>query len=163
MRELFFLKPIAKLEDVEALDAIVEPLKKAVLAVVKPRALEDVLHGTPFGHPIHPVLILVPTGAWASVALLDLLPGNERAARILTGLGLLGAVPSVATGYTDWARMHEQQMRVGVVHSALNAISITLYGASWLRRRKDPTAGKLLAFAGFAAVGFGGYLGGHLA
>ena len=163
VRELKILKPIAELENVKALDAIANPVKKVVLALAKPRAFEDLLHGTPFGHPVHPVLVLVPTGAWSSVALLDLLPGNERAARTLTALGVVSAVPTMATGYTDWARMHEQQLRVGVVHSAFNWAALALYTASWLRRVQDPKAGKLLAFAGFAAVGFGGYLGGHLA
>ena len=163
VRELKILKPIAKLEDVKALDAIANPVKKVVLALAKPRAFEDLMHGTPFGHPVHPVLVLVPTGAWSSVALLDLLPGNERAARILTLLGVVSAAPTMATGYTDWARMHEQQLRVGVVHSAFNWAALALYTASYLQRVRDPKAGKLLAFLGFGAVGFGGYLGGHLA
>ncbi|HEV7623452.1 MAG TPA: Rieske 2Fe-2S domain-containing protein [Amnibacterium sp.] len=164
MKELRILKPIAKLEDVAALDPLVDVTRKLVLAVVKPRALEDLLHGVPFGHPIHPVLVLVPTGAWASVAVLDLLPGNERAARILVGAGVLSALPTALTGETDWARLHEQQMRVGIVHAALNVTAVALYSASWLARRAgNQGLGKLLAFAGFGAAGAGGYLGGHLA
>jgi nitrite reductase/ring-hydroxylating ferredoxin subunit/uncharacterized membrane protein len=164
MRELRILKPIAKLEDVEALDAIVTPAKKLVVGLLsKSRTVEDVLHGTPIGHPLHPVLILVPAGAWVSAAVLDLIPGTERAARILVGAGLLAAVPTVATGEADWSRLHEQQMRVGVVHAAMNLTAITLYTASWLaRRRGDDGFGKLLGFAGAAAISAGGYLGGHL-
>jgi nitrite reductase/ring-hydroxylating ferredoxin subunit len=163
MKELRILKPIAKLEDVAALDPIVNVAKKIVLAVVKPRAVEDILHGVPFGHPVHPVLVLVPTGAWASVAVLDLVPGSERAARLLTGLGVLSALPTALTGETDWARLHIQQQRVGVVHAALNVTAVALYSGSWLARRSGSTGlGKLLAFAGFGAVTAGGYLGGHL-
>ncbi|MCU1475022.1 DUF2231 domain-containing protein [Amnibacterium sp.] len=164
MKEFRILKPIAKLENVEALDPLIEVSRKIVLAVVKPRAVEDLLHGVPFGHPIHPMLVLVPTGAWASAAVLDLLPGNERAARILVGTGVLSALPTALTGETDWARLHQQQMRVGMVHAALNIAAVSLYSASWLARRSgNQSLGKLLAFAGFGAVGAGGYLGGHLA
>jgi nitrite reductase/ring-hydroxylating ferredoxin subunit len=163
MKELRILKPIAKLEDVAALDPIVHVAKKVVLAIVRPRAVEDLLHGTPFGHPIHPVLVLVPTGAWASVALLDLVPGSERAARLLVGMGVLSALPTALTGETDWSRLHLQQQRVGVVHAALNVTAVGLYSASWFARRGGKEGlGKLLAFAGFGAVGAGGYLGGHL-
>lgn len=164
MKELRILKPIARLENVQALDPLVDVTKRIVLTLVKPRALEDLLHGVPFGHPIHPMLVLVPTGAWASAAVLDLLPGNERAARILVGTGVLSALPTALTGETDWARLHPQQMRVGIVHAALNVTAVSLYGASWLARRAGKEGlGKLLAFAGFGAVGAGGYLGGHLA
>lgn len=163
MKELRILKPIAKLEDLAVLDPVVNAVKKVVLAVVKPRALEDLLHGVPFGHPIHPVLVLVPTGAWASVAVLDLIPGSERAAKTLVGVGVLSAVPTALTGETDWSRLHIEQQRVGLVHAAFNATAIGLYTASWFaRRRGDEGVGKLLAFAGFGVVTAGGYLGGHL-
>ena len=147
MRELRILKPIAKLEDVEALDAIVNPVKSVIVGLLsKSRPVEDVLHGTPVGHPLHPVLILVPAGAWLSATVLDLLPGNERAAQLLIGTGLLAAAPTVATGEADWSRLHEQQMRVGVVHAAANIAAIVLYTASWLaRRRGNQGLGKLLA------------------
>ena len=164
MKELRILKPISKLENLAVLDPLIDVTRKLVLTLVKPRALEDLLHGVPFGHPIHPVLVLVPTGAWASVAVLDLLPGNERAARILVATGVLSALPTAVTGEADWARLHPQQMRVGIVHAATNLTAVSLYSASWLARRAgNEGLGKLLAFAGFAAVGTGGYLGGHLA
>jgi nitrite reductase/ring-hydroxylating ferredoxin subunit len=163
MRELKILKPIAKLEDAAFLDPIVKPVRKAVLRVVKPRLLEDVLHGTPFGHPIHPVLVLVPTGAWFSVGTLDLLPGNEKAARTLVALGVLSALPTAATGYADWSRLHIQQQRVGVVHQAANLTAAALYTWSWFERgRGNLTRGKLIGFAGLGVVTAGGYLGGHL-
>lgn len=164
MRELKILKPIAKLEDLAVLDPLIRPIRKAVLAVAKPRIVEDVLHGTPFGHPIHPVLVLVPTGAWFSVAALDLLPGNERAAKTLVGLGVLAAAPTAVTGYADWARLHTQQQRVGVVHQAANIAAVALYGWSYLDRRAGRLLrAKVLGMLGLGAVTAGGYLGGHLA
>lgn len=164
MKELRFLRPVAKLENAEALDVIVNPVRKAVVGLLSTsRPVEDILHGTPIGHPLHPMLILVPAGAWLSAAVLDLLPGTERASRILIGTGLLAAAPTVASGEADWSRLHPQQQRVGIVHAAMNTTAIALYTASWLaRRRGDHGIGKALGFAGAIAISAGGYLGGHL-
>lgn len=163
MKELRILKPIAKLEEATWLDPAVQALKKVVDATVQPRGLRDLLHGVPTGHPLHPLLILAPAGAWTSAAVLDLVPGGGRAARTLIGFGLLSAGPTVAAGLTDWSSAHNQQMRVGIVHAAANTAAIALYTASWLARRDgDSLRGKALGMLGFAAIGAGGYLGGHL-
>ncbi|MGN6744284.1 MAG: Rieske 2Fe-2S domain-containing protein [Amnibacterium sp.] len=163
MKELRILKPIAKLEDAAFLDPVVNVAKRIVDTVVRPQALRDVLHGVPLGHPLHPLLILLPAGAWTSAAVLDLVPGSERAARTLVGAGLIAAVPTALSGETDWSALHPQQMRVGIVHAALNSTAIALYTASWFaRRRGDHLRGKALGLAGFGAIGLGGYLGGHL-
>jgi nitrite reductase/ring-hydroxylating ferredoxin subunit/uncharacterized membrane protein len=163
MRELRIFKPVAKLEDAAVLDPVVTAVKSVVNAVLKPKGLRDLLHGVPIGHPLHPMLILLPTGAWTSAAVLDLVPGAERATRILIGTGLLGAVPTALAGVTDWSKLHEQQQRVGIVHAAANVTAVGLYTASLLARRNGGTmAGKALALLGFGAVAGGGYLGGHL-
>jgi nitrite reductase/ring-hydroxylating ferredoxin subunit/uncharacterized membrane protein len=163
MKELKILKPIAKLEDAAFLDPVVEAVKRVVDTVVRPQGVRDALHGVPIGHPLHPVLVLIPTGAWTSSTLLDLVPGAERAARILVGFGLLSAAPTVLAGLTDWSKLHEQQMRVGVVHATANVTAVTLYTASLLaRRRGNVAAGKVLGLLGYGAVTGGGFLGGHL-
>jgi nitrite reductase/ring-hydroxylating ferredoxin subunit len=163
VRELKILKPIAKLENAAFLDPLVKPISKAVLALAKPRVVEDLLHGTPVGHPVHPILVLVPTGAWFSVGTLDLLPGNEAAARTLVALGVLSAAPTAVTGYADWSRSQVQQQRVGIVHQAANITAVALYTWSWVERgRGNLTRGKVLGFLGLGAVTAGGYLGGHL-
>ena len=164
VRELKILKPIAKLENAAFLDPLVKPIRNAVLALAKPRALEDVLHGTPVGHPVHPAIMLAPAGAWTSVAMLDLLPGTEQAARALAGIGVVTAVPTAVTGYADWARLDPPHQRVGLVHQAANLSAAALYAWSWVERgRGNLMRGKVLGFLGFGAVGLGGYLGGHLA
>ena len=163
MKELKILKPIAALENAAFLDPIVTAVKGVADKVIQPQDVRDALHGVPLGHPVHPVLVLIPTGAWTSAALLDLVPGAERAARILVGLGLLSAAPTALAGVTDWSRLHEQQMRVGVIHATANVAAVGLYTASWLARRSGaPMLGKALGFLGFGAVTAGGYLGGHL-
>ncbi|MGN6444365.1 DUF2231 domain-containing protein [Amnibacterium sp.] len=163
MRELRILRPIAKLEDAAVLDPVVREVHRVVDAVLKPRALEDLLHGVPAGHPMHPALVLVPAGSWIGAAVLDVVPGASRASRTLIGVGVLAAAPAIAAGWADWARSRRQQQRVGVVHAAANESAWVLYTASWLARRAGHDGfGKVLALAGFGLVGFGGYLGGHL-
>jgi nitrite reductase/ring-hydroxylating ferredoxin subunit/uncharacterized membrane protein len=163
VRELSILKPLNRLEQATGLDPVVRRVQKLVVSLLKPRALEDLLHGVPAGHPLHPALILVPAGSWIGAAVLDLVPGSERAARVLVGAGVLGAVPAIAAGWTDWARSKPEQQRVGIVHAAANETAWTLYTVSWLARRSGRNGlGKALGFAAFGLVGFGGYLGGHL-
>jgi nitrite reductase/ring-hydroxylating ferredoxin subunit/uncharacterized membrane protein len=163
VRELSILKPLARLEDAAFLDPIVRRVHGVVDAVLKPRAVEDVLHGVPVGHPLHPAIVLVPAGTWISAAVLDLLPGTARASRILIGTGVLAAGPAIAAGWADWARSDREQQRVGIVHAVANEVAWTLYAGSWLARRTGrESLGRALAYVGFGLVGFGGYLGGHL-
>jgi nitrite reductase/ring-hydroxylating ferredoxin subunit/uncharacterized membrane protein len=164
MRELPIVKALAAVEDASALDPVVTRVQRVVDAVLAPQALRDLLHGVPAGHPLHPVMVLVPTGSWISAAVLDAMPGQERAARTLVGVGLLAVAPSALAGFADWAASHEQQKRVGLVHSAANLVATALYGASYVQRlRGRSTSAKLLGWTGLGAVGLGGFIGGHLA
>lgn len=164
MRELWFVKALGRLEHATVLDPAVAKVRTLVNTVIQPQAVRDVLHGVPFGHPVHPIAAQIPIGAWTSAAILDALPGGDRAARTLVGLGVLSAAPAVASGYTDWSDLHEQQMRVGIIHSAANATAVTLYALSYVQRvRGRQTSGKVLAYLGFAVVSGAGFLGGHLA
>jgi nitrite reductase/ring-hydroxylating ferredoxin subunit/uncharacterized membrane protein len=163
VRELPILKPLARLEHATVLDPFVRRVHGVIDAVLKPRALEDVLHGVPVGHPAHPAIVLVPAGTWISTAVLDLLPGTERASRTLVGVGVLAAAPAIITGWADWARTRPEQQRVGLVHAAANESAWVLYAASWIARRGDHVAvGRTLSFLGFGLIAVGGYLGGHL-
>ena len=164
MRELSIVKTLTALENAERLDPLVDRVAAVVDTVLAPRSLRDLLHGVPAGHPLHPVMVLVPTGAWISAALLDLMPGQERPARTLVGAGVLAVAPSALAGFADWSATHEQQKRTGLVHSAANLVGTALYGASYLQRlRGKQTSAKVLSFAGLGAVGLGGFIGGHLA
>ncbi|KQQ22062.1 (2Fe-2S)-binding protein [Rathayibacter sp. Leaf299] len=163
MREMKFVRLVSRLENAAALDPLVERARAVVNSVIRPQPVRDVLHGVPVGHPVHPLLVLVPTGAWVSAAVLDLLPGNDRAARTLVGLGVVSVLPTAAAGWTDWSELHEQQTRVGLVHASANVVATALYAASFVQRaRGRRTSGKVLGMLGLAVVSGGGYLGGHL-
>ena len=150
------------------IDGVAKPLGKKIRSLTSPKPISEALSGTWLGHPVHPMLIAVPMGSWISAVLIDWLGGDdgETSADVLVGAGLVSALPTVATGYNDWAAgepTNDTVRRVGLVHAALNASAVTLFGASLAARLKgDRGRGKLLALAGVSAVGAGGYLGGHL-
>ncbi|MCC8907969.1 DUF2231 domain-containing protein [Curtobacterium sp. GD1] len=153
-------------EHASVLDKAVDIDRSVVNALAKPKALRQLLHGVPFGHPLHPLMVQVPLGAWISAAVLDLIggKGNARAAKTLVGVGLVSSGSASVAGYVDWSELDREQLRTGWVHQAVNWVGISLYGLSWMQRKSgNHGAGKLLGFAGLAVVGVGGYLGGHLA
>jgi nitrite reductase/ring-hydroxylating ferredoxin subunit/uncharacterized membrane protein len=150
-----------RLERAEGLDRVVGPVQQ-VVRKLPPGKVRDALHGVWLGHPVHPVLVQVPVGAWMSAAFLDAI--GQDGARHLIGLGLLASVPAAVAGSADWAEQHEQQMRTGVVHAAANTAAITLYTGSLLARARRRTGlGKALGYAGLVAVSLGGLLGGDIA
>ena len=164
MRELRIVKAVEVLEEAESLDPLVKKVRSIVNAVVRPRAVRDLLHGVPIGHAAHPALVLVPIGSWIGSAILDVVPGSEKASRVLVGAGVATVLPSVVTGLTDWSDLHEQQQRVGLVHAAANATATGLYAVSFIQRsRGKHGSGRMFGLAGLAFVGLSGYLGGHLA
>jgi nitrite reductase/ring-hydroxylating ferredoxin subunit len=147
------------LENAKALDRLTGPVQKVVRSL-KPGKVRDALHGVWLGHPLHPMLVQVPAGAWLSASFLDLWPGNEATSRRLVLAGLATAPPAALAGWVDWSELHEQQMRVGLVHSAANAAAIGIYITSL---SAPPARARVLRVAGLAVMSAGGYLGGHMA
>lgn len=164
MKTLWPLNLTDTLESAAWLDPTANLVRKLSKAAIRPLWLRDLLHGVPLGHPLHPMLVQIPLGAWTAAAVLDFLPGTDRAAGILIGTGLAAAVPAAVTGDTDWTDLHEQQARVGVIHAVGTNVAVGLYLVSLIDRLAGrPVRGKVFGFAGLAAVSIAGYLGGHLA
>ncbi|MGW7587612.1 Rieske 2Fe-2S domain-containing protein [Streptomyces rubiginosohelvolus] len=152
-----------RVEHSERADRLVDAVRTVVRAVPLGRG-RDVLHGRWLGHPVHPLMVQVPLGSWMSAAVLDFVPGQQRAARALVGVGLVAALPAAAAGWADWAELRRPQMRVGLVHAAANAAGVACYGASFVARARGRFArGRLWGLSGLAAVSAGGALGGHMA
>ena len=163
MKPLPALELVARLEDADWLDPLAKRVRKVVKSAIRPQWARDILHGVPVGHPVHPLAVQVPLGAWLSAAVLDALPGNGRAAQVLIGVGTLSAVPSAVAGFNDWTELHPQQQRVGLIHASANIMATGLYAVSMVERARGRNAsGKVLAFLGLATVSAGGFLGGHL-
>jgi len=151
-----------RVELAPGLDRLANPLQRGIQAVFRGR-VRDFLHGVWLGHPIHPLAVQLPLGAWLSAAVLDTLGGFRRAATVLVGVGAAGAVPAATAGLNDWASLSREQRRVGLFHAAANTLALSLYTSSFLaRRRGQHNRGRLLGFAGLAVVSTGGYIGGHL-
>ncbi|MFI1195986.1 DUF2231 domain-containing protein [Micromonospora sp. NPDC020750] len=155
---------LTRIEQNPALDRVGDRLQRAVQATIRPQRVRDLLHGVFLGHPLHPALVQVPVGAWISAAVLDLMPGQRRAATTLVGLGTVGALPAAVAGLNDWAALTRDQRRVGLVHAASNTVGLALYAGSLAARlRGRHGTGRALAYLGLTAASAGAYLGGHLA
>ncbi|WP_234021395.1 Rieske 2Fe-2S domain-containing protein [Streptomyces sp. 142MFCol3.1] len=145
------------------LDGLAKGVRRVVRAVPLGGA-RDVLHGRWLGHALHPVLVQVPIGTWTAAAILDLMPGESRAARRLVAAGLLAAPPAAAAGWVDWADQPPRLARTGLVHAAANLAAVAVYtGSLTARYTGRPMLGRMLGFGGLTVASAGGVLGGHLA
>lgn len=159
---------VDRLGDLDSLDDPAERVAKATRDAAGRGTLKDALSGTWLGHPLHPLLTDVTIGSWISASLLDVIGGRDgrQAADRLVGAGILSALPTAASGLTDWADttlVDTQVRRIGAVHAIANSTALALYSASLVaRRRGRRRAGALLGLAGLGALSIGGQLGGHL-
>jgi len=150
------------IERAEVLDSTADKIASVAKKILGQRAVTTIASGTPIGHPLHPLLVTIPIGAWTSAAVFDLV-GDDDGARKLIGFGVLAAAPSAATGTSDWTSTSGGERRIGLVHAILNWVAIASYGASWLSRRRGHRAsGVAWSLAGGSAIGVSGWLGGHL-
>jgi uncharacterized membrane protein len=159
---------VARLESVQTLDGPAQTAGRLVRGLVPDGATKDVLSGAWLGHALHPIMTDVPIGTWTSAVLLDWTGGEESrsAADRLLLAGVLAAGATVATGWSDWADAEQGSAAVrrsGLVHAAANATATALMIGSYVARKRGARRrGKLLSLAGSAALGAGGWLGGHL-
>ena len=152
------------LEGAEQLDGASGRIRDVAQKLVGPAPVRRVLSGTDLGHPIHPVLVQLPIGLWTSSWLLDLMGlGKTRAARTLVGLGVLTALPAVASGVSEWVDTDEAESRVGIVHATSNCAALICFTVSWLSRRGGRRSGAFWSTLGAIMATVGGFLGGHLA
>ena len=151
-----------------------DPIADAVAPVVRRVLslggvpLRNALHGTWLGHPLHPALTDVPTGAWTVSAMLDALElagvrqfvaGSDAAVAI----GIAGGAAAGTTGWADWADTANEPKRLGLAHAMLNGAALAAYTASFVSRmRGRRKLGIALAMAGYGAMSFAAYLGGEL-
>jgi nitrite reductase/ring-hydroxylating ferredoxin subunit/uncharacterized membrane protein len=132
--------------------------------------IANALHGTWLGHPLHPALTSLPTGAVATTLALDamsMLPGRGRrfrdASRSALAVGIIGCLGALATGLTDWQHTHAESRRTGLVHGVANLVATALYLASWRDRRRGRQGRGIAASAlGYGITLASGYLGGAL-
>src|SRR5258706_4489107 len=123
-----------------------------------PRRLKSLLHGTWFGHPLHPVITDVPIAAWMLTAIFDIIwlishPSWAAYGAFVTIIvGLLGALGAIVTGLADWSDTYGAERRGGPNHPLFKPTATNLYLVSFsplpLSGARGRGAAHLLCFVG---------------
>jgi uncharacterized membrane protein len=133
----------------------------------------------PYGHPLHPILVTVPIGAWISGLVFDIAsrivddPGFLAKGSVwLIAIGVLGALAAALVGFLDLFAIPTgtRAFRTALVHMSLNLLVTAAYVGNFLWRQASygepagvPTGPLLLSAVSLAALAVSGYLGGKLA
>jgi uncharacterized membrane protein len=122
------------------------------------------------GHPLHPVVVAWPIGAWMVSGWYDARsartndPRDEHAADGALRIGIVGALVAAVTGVVQFVDARDQARRETAVHAALNNVALLLFVLSLLaRRRGRRPLGRALASTGLSLVSVSGWLGGDVA
>lgn len=126
------------------------------------------------GHALHQQLIPFPLGLLATAVIFDivhLITDSQEFATVsywMIAAGIIGGLMAAVPGLVDWTAIPKgtRAKKVGAVHGVGNVVVLTLFAASWLLRRDQPTTPEALAlglsFAGVALAAVTGWLGGEL-
>jgi uncharacterized membrane protein len=133
----------------------------------------------PYGHPIHPILVTVPIGAWTASLVFDIASHVTSSPGFLTqgslwliAVGVIGALAAACAGFLDLFAIPTgtPAFRTALVHMTLNLAVTAAYAAGFAWRyggyhHAGPVAaGKIaLSAVSLAALAVSGYLGGKLA
>jgi uncharacterized membrane protein len=132
-----------------------------------------------YGHPLHPMLVTVPIGAWIASLVFDVAsrmvanPGFlAQGSQWLIAIGIIGAVGAAGAGILDFYVIppKTRAYRTVATHMSLNLLVITAFGFDFFWRYRTyhhpgPVLPAQLALsaAGLAFLAVSGYLGGKLA
>jgi uncharacterized membrane protein len=98
------------------------------------------------GHPIHPMLIVLPLGLFIAAVVFDALylwRGSPTFAAVgfwnITG-GILGGLLAAVFGFLDWLNIPggTRAKRIGLLHGGSNVIVVLTFALVWLSRRDTP-------------------------
>ena len=127
------------------------------------------------GHPIHPMLIVVPLGALIAAVIFDavyMATGNVALGSIgfwNIGIGILGGLLAAVFGLIDWLAIPSgtRAKKIGIMHAGVNVLMLAIFTFAWLDRyvteSHAPTSFNMMIEAG--AIGLAmlaGWLGGEL-
>lgn len=127
------------------------------------------------GHPIHPMLVVMPLGLFIAAVVLDGLyywRGDALFAAIsyynIAG-GILGGLVAAVFGFLDWTAIPAgtRAKRIGLFHGAINVTMVLLFAAVWIARTALPDLAPTTFVLGVEAVAIvlalvAGWLGGEL-
>ena len=94
------------------------------------------------GHPVHPMLIVMPLGLWIFSFVADVLAwlgwnpdGWQLVARYTMGGGIIGALLAAVPGLIDDRSIQDPKIkRIATFHMALNLFAVVLYLINLLLR-----------------------------
>lgn len=156
-------RALSRVEEFEVLDGTTEAASRVAEQLLGRHGLGKALRGSWLGHPVHPLLVTLPIGAWMTSAVLDVVFKDTTAARRLVATGLVATPPTVLAGWADYSLLSRRQQRVGLVHAASNGVGVVLFSLSYRAYRKERFgAARLFTLLGLTAISAGGALGGHL-
>ncbi len=127
-----------------------------------------------FGHPLHPMLVVFPLGLFATSVVFDIIGGLDNngywsfASYYMIGAGVVGGMVASAVGAIDLIAIpaKTRAKRIGLLHGAVNIITITMFAASWLIRNnaenREDLSAVLVSLLGIGIGTLGGWLGGEL-
>jgi len=127
------------------------------------------------GHPIHPMLIVLPLGLFIMAVLCDfafILRDRPSFAIVsywdIAG-GIVGGLLAAVFGLIDWVAIPSgtRAKSIGLYHGVGNVVVVVLFAVSWLMRRTAPghepsTAATALIVGGLLLGAVTGWLGGEL-
>jgi uncharacterized membrane protein len=127
------------------------------------------------GHPIHPMLIVLPLGLFISAVVFDgiyLWRGSSGLASVgywnIAG-GVVGGLLAAVFGLIDWTAIpsNTRAKRIGLLHGGVNVVVVVTFAIAWMTRRGAgdvaPTMGVfILELAALGLGTVGGWLGGEL-
>jgi uncharacterized membrane protein len=105
--------------------------------------LKDFLQGKWLRHPLHPILVHLPTALWPSAFVLDIISnlGGNKNAVVQTAffailLGLLAAAAAIPAGLADWwdIKPEKPARKLGVYHMSINLAVTALQTINLLLR-----------------------------
>lgn len=130
-----------------------------------------------YGHPIHPILVTIPIGAWIASLVFDIASrvvdegaqGYREGAELLVAIGIIGAVLAAIWGFLDYLRIEKGTTahKTAVTHFIINDVVLVAFIVSWIIRRNvddesTPAGLIVLSAVALALLAFSGWLGGKL-
>lgn len=132
----------------------------------------------PYGHPLHPMLIPLPIGAWITSLVFDIASYTAGEAEVfvkasfwLIAVGIVGALAAAVFGLMDLVTIPRgtKAFTTGLTHMVLNLVVVGLFVVGFAIRRGQldetpvATGPLVLSIVAIALLGISGWLGGHLA
>jgi uncharacterized membrane protein len=129
-----------------------------------------------FGHPVHPMLIVLPLGLLSAAVVFDivyLITGSDVFSAVAfwnIAAGIVGGLTAALFGAWDWLHIPRgtRAKRIGLWHGGGNVVVVALFSVSWLLRLGggEPYEPSLFAYVlSFVGVGLAAvtsWLGGEL-